>query len=177
MSILVYLWLYGLSDSKCTDERKGRNVLAVCWWSYDLQVMLWRLSMRLHLLLFFIPLWFTNLLSIHFKQLVTVCFLAVTQHNLFPQKQTSVTLLLDPWQKAKQTFWGFNLSSCCQYAVGVGWGLKWKLIQCEMGLEANPLDLSKRKTYHTQRKKLMSPESAGETHVDMLLPQVAVDST
>lgn len=70
-----------------------------------------------------------------------------------PQKQASITLLLDPWQKVKKTSWGFNLSSCVRYRRwGLGFGLKWKLIQCEMGLEANPLDLSKRKTYHTQRK-------------------------
>lgn len=76
----------------------------------------------------------------------------------------------------KKTFWGFNFNWCLRYRRwGLGWGLKWKLIQCEMGLEANPLDLSKRKTYHTQRS-LMSSGSGGEKP-DMLFTQVAVDST
>lgn len=76
----------------------------------------------------------------------------------------------------KKTFWGFNLSSCLRYRRwGLGWGLKTKLIQCEMGLEANRSDLSKRKTYHTQRS-LMSSGSGGEKP-DMLFTQVADDST
>ena len=92
-----------------------------------------------------------------------------------PQKQTSVTLLLDPWQKMKKTIWGFNLSSRVQYRRwGLGWVLKWKLIQCEMGLEASPLELSE--TYHTQRN-IWCRQNLGEEKPDMLFTQVAVDST
>lgn len=53
--------------------------------------------------------------------------------------------------------------------------MKWKLIQCEMGLEANPLDLSKRKTSHTHRSLISS--GSGGKKPDMLFTQLAVDST
>lgn len=45
-----------------------------------------------------------------------------------------------------------------------------------MGLEANPLDLSKSKNISHTHKDLMSSGSGGEKP-DMLFTQVAVDST
>lgn len=85
-------------------------------------------------------------------QTIEVCFLARWRH-LSLQKQTCVAMLSDWWQRPKRSFWGFNLGSCFR-AVGKG-GLKWKLIQCEMGLEANPPDLSKSKTFRTQKKVIV----------------------
>lgn len=116
------------------------------------------------------------LLSVHFKQLDCFVLFGLTRHNLHPQGQTSVILLLDSWQKKKQTFSGFKSSSRLQHAVG---GVP------ELEMETNPVwngppgqstrSVLKENISHTQ-KSPVSPVSA-EEKAYMLLPQVAVDST
>lgn len=149
--VLVVLWV-----TSCSYEGLARDCI---FYSFFLQSVIYS----------------TIPLSIHSKQLDYSLFFWPNRTQ-FPQKQTSVTLLLDPWQKTKQTFWGFNLSSCLQYAVGVGLGLE---------METNPVwngpwgqftrPVQKENISHTE-KNPMSPGSAGEKP-NMLLPQVAVDST
>lgn len=108
--------------------------------------------------------WFTTTLSDPFQtiglQSLSVNISQLAQTSIIHPKANFCQRAFkpNPWQKTKKTLWGFHPRSYPQnrrWGGCVGWvsrgsGLKWKLIRCEIGLEANPLDLSKRKTYHMQ---------------------------
>lgn len=130
----------GLKAAERTDERRRRNAAAARWWSCCC-----RGGMRLRLPCFLV----INPLAILSKQSQFVFWPDV---DIYSSKSKLVSRCFRTGDKGQN---GLSEDLTWVHVSNRQWGgrtLKWKLILCEMGLEADPPDLSKSKTYRTQKK-------------------------